>query len=190
MTVAVIGAVASVVVGLLTVVGATLFKGSDEVPSPVPAPTTSAPATPTTGSPTPAPKPSPSPTGPPVRRSGDIAMKAGLGYDLDSLASNWKPTDGNWYEIQDLGYFSGNGGHILGPRNDGKRVAVLGESDAPGYTDCTKAKYHRADELFASNERISGGRAICVVTSADRYALLKITSSTSNQVKAEVTVWQ
>ncbi|MFI7434107.1 hypothetical protein [Micromonospora haikouensis] len=171
----------------------------------VPAPSASVPAVPapSAGSPGPEPAPAPdlprtpSPTDPAdptgqVRRSGTLVMTDYTAYDLDSKAANWSPTGDDWGPDRDVAYASrwadADGDAVIG-RKDPKYVALLSGGGPWQRADCVHAPYSEPSARPVG-DRLTQGRAICVVTSAKRYALLVVTGKAPGQLTVRVTVWQ
>ncbi|MEV7008539.1 hypothetical protein [Streptosporangium sp. NPDC051022] len=129
---------------------------------------------------------------PRVYRHGDLRLRAGTGYDLDSLATDWEPTNGGW-SGQDVAYATKGVHDWVAGRNarsgkSGDSVAALDLKTPRTFDSCVKADFG-AEEAAPRDEKINPKWAFCVLTSEGRYALLEIVSAREGVLNTQVTVW-
>ncbi|MEU1735986.1 hypothetical protein [Streptosporangium sp. NPDC020145] len=130
---------------------------------------------------------------PAVRRQGELRFEPGEAYDLDSLATDWVPTRGAWFG-QDAGYVVG-GAHdwIVGLNAEsgesGDSVAALDPRTPKSFDSCVKADYG-AKKSAPRDNKINPERAVCVLTTEERYALVEIVGMAQTTLVTRVTVWE
>jgi hypothetical protein len=157
---------------------------------------------------TPAPAPAPAAGSPPVRRYGQLALEAGVAYDLDYYPPpGWDASIGRPWTFQNIKYQPGPEGPESGLAiSDEPTTDVLMGTHRPWtYRDCAKAPYSPNDTQSNPNNigmnDLVPGEGICIYTWNDpvnnpgktdggHYVLLVVQQVTSTALIVEVTVWQ
>lgn len=146
--------------------------------------------------PTRTPKPSPPPPSPTVipaavRRSGTLVMADYTGYDLDSLAANWRATKDGWdgHDIAYASWWEDVQNNALVSHDYMKYATSLPGSGPWERRDCAGAAYGDS-AIRPVGDLLLPDRGICVVTTEGRYALLVVTGSAKGQLTVDVIVWK
>jgi hypothetical protein len=173
-----------------TVVGAIALNlldlGGSPGPTPTPAPTPTR-----TGGAEPV-APSAEPVVHEVIKTARLELKDGIGWDLDIEPGAPAYIQSNWNPGTDLGYTSWDKtideDAILTP--DNKIHAASLPAGARGTREeCAAAKYGN----YAVGKAILPGRLVCIETTGERYALLRVLSKDTRDnhwsVTVEATIW-